>query len=47
MVKEEVRKRLDNGVLVFDNPAYDDSIIGTTFDGRAIYDIELMAEELA
>ncbi len=47
MVKEEVRERLDDGVLVFDNPAYDNSIIGTTFDGRAIYDIELMAEELA
>ena len=47
MVKPEVRERLDDGALVFDNPAYDNSIIGQTFDGRAIYDVEAMAEELA
>ena len=47
MVKQEIRDRLDDEALVFDNPAYDNSIIGQTFDGRAIYDVELMAEELA
>lgn len=47
MVKPEVRGRLDEGALVFDNPAYDESIIGKTFDGRAIYDIDKMADELA
>jgi hypothetical protein len=47
MVKPEVRERLDQGALVFDNPAYDESIIGKTFDGRAIYDIDKMADELA
>ena len=47
MVKPEIRDRLNDGTLVFDNPAYDNSIIGQTFDGRAIYDIELMADELA
>lgn len=47
MVKPEVRSRLNNGTLVFDNPAYDNSIIGQTFDGRAIYDIDSMADELA
>lgn len=47
MVKQEVRERLDEGALVFDNPAYDESIIGKTFDGRAIYDIDKMADELA
>lgn len=47
MVKPEIRERLDDDSLVFDNPAYDESIIGKTFDGRAIYDIEKMAEELA
>lgn len=40
MVRPEIRERLDRGALVFDNPAYDESIIGQTFDGRAIYDIE-------
>lgn len=47
MVKPEIRERLHEGSLVFDNPAYDNSIIGQTFDGRAIYDIEAMADELA
>ena len=47
MVKPEIRERLDDDALVFDNPAYDNSIIGQTFDGRAIYDVEAMAEELA
>ncbi len=47
MIKPEIRERLDEGALVFDNPSYDNSIIGQTFDGRAIYDIELMADELA
>lgn len=40
MIKPEIRERLDNSALVFDNPAYDGAIIGETFDGRAIYDIE-------
>lgn len=47
MVKPDIRERLDNDALVFDNPAYDGAIIGETFDGRAIYDIEKMADELA
>jgi hypothetical protein len=47
MVKTEIRERLDYEALVFDNPAYDNSIIGKTFDGRAIYDIEKMADELS
>ena len=47
MVRPEIRERLDDNALVFDNPAYDNSIIGQTFDGRAIYDVEAMAEELA
>lgn len=47
MVKPEIRARLDNDSLVFDNPAYDKSIIGQTFDGKVIYDIEKMADELA
>ncbi len=47
MVKPEIKEQLNDGALVFDNPAYDNSIIGQTFDGRAIYDIDSMAEELA
>jgi hypothetical protein len=47
MIKKEIRERLDSNALVFDNPAYDESIIGQTFDGRAIYDIDKMADELS
>jgi hypothetical protein len=47
MIKPDIRERLDNDALVFDNPAYDGAIIGETFDGRAIYDIEKMVDELA
>lgn len=41
-----IRKRLPEDALVFDNMSYDNSIIGTTFDGRAIYDYDLMVLEL-
>jgi hypothetical protein len=37
---------LSDGVIVFDNHAYDNSIIGETFDGRAIYCFEQMVQEL-
>lgn len=29
-------------VLLFDNPSYDDALIGVTEDGRAVYDFEKM-----
>lgn len=32
--------------VVFDNPDYDAAIIGTTEDGRAVYDYELMRRVL-
>ena len=47
MVNKDIRDRLDDDAIVFDNPSYDNAIIGQTFDGRAIYDIEKMAIELA
>lgn len=47
MVNLKIRELLEDDALVFENPAYDNSIIGQTFDGRAIYDIDQMAEELA
>ena len=34
------------GSIVLDNCSYDNAIIGTTFDGRVIYDFDLMIEEL-
>ena len=29
-------------VLLFDNPSYDDALIGVTEDGRAVYDFDKM-----
>jgi hypothetical protein len=45
MVIEEVRKKLSEDTLVFDNPAFDNSIIGTTFNGNAIYLFDKMVYE--
>ena len=45
-VNNEIRNKLPEDAIVFDNYAYDNSIIGTTFDGRAIYSYELMVKEL-
>ena len=45
-INSEIRNLLPEDALVFDNASYDNSIIGTTFDGRAIYDYDLMIIEL-
>lgn len=42
----EIRKQLPSDSIVFDNPAYDGSIIGVTLSGRVIYLFESMVEEL-
>ena len=55
MVNEKLRKAIanyymgyeeDEQPLLFTNQAYDNSIIGFTDDGRAIYDYQKMVEEL-
>ena len=45
-VNLKIREQLPLGCIVLDNASYDNAIIGTTFDGRAIYDFDLMIEEL-
>lgn len=45
-VNLDIRKLLPEDTIVLDNMSYDNSIIGTTFDGRAIYDYDLMVAEL-
>ena len=45
-VNQDIRNKLPEDAIVFDNHAYDNSIIGTTLDGRAIYSFELMVKEL-
>lgn len=45
-VNQDIRKLLPEDTIVLDNMSYDNSIIGTTFDGRVIYDYNLMVQEL-
>ena len=42
----EIIKYLQPDSIVFDSPSFDNSIIGITFDGRAIYDFDKMIQEL-
>lgn len=44
-VNLEIRMKLPPDSLVFDNSSFDNSIIGTTLDGRVIYDFDLMVQE--
>ena len=40
------RERIENegyeDVIIFDNPSYDDALIGVTYDNRAVYDFDKM-----
>lgn len=45
-INEHVRSELDNDTIVFDNPSFDNSIVGVTMDGKAVYDYEKMVVEL-
>ena len=45
-VNEDIRLMLDEEAIVFDNPSFDNAIIGTDQDGRAVYAYDLMIEEL-
>ena len=45
-INKSIRDKLPPDAVVFDNHSYDNSIIGTTFDGRAIYEFNKMIEEL-
>lgn len=45
-VNLDVRDTLPDDAIVFDNYAYDNSIIGVTLDDRVIYAYESMVKEL-
>ena len=45
-INEDIRSELDEDAIVFDNPSFDNSIIGVTTDGQAVYDYEKMVAEL-
>ena len=44
-VNREIRDNLPENVVVLESPAFDNSIIGISTDGRAIYSYERMIEE--
>ena len=43
---KDKRLELEDDTIVFDNPNFDNSIIGITTDGKAVYDYEKMVAEL-
>ena len=45
-VNENIRLELSEDTIVFDNPAFDNSIIAITTDGQAVYDYNKMVYEL-
>jgi hypothetical protein len=44
-LNQEIRNKLPPDAMLFCNPDFDNSIIGVTFDGRAIYDFKKMINE--
>lgn len=45
-INYKIREQLPSDAIVFDNYAYDNSIIGITLNGRVIYDFDKMVKEL-
>lgn len=45
-INKDIRSELCEDAIVFNNPSFDNSIIGVTTDGQAVYDYEKMVEEL-
>ena len=50
MINEDLREHIKNnyeGAVLFDNPSFDNSIIGVSTDNAIIYDLTSMVDELA
>lgn len=45
-INEDIRAELDEDAIVFDNPSFDNSIVGVTTDGNVVYDYDKMVNEL-
>ena len=45
-VNLQLREELPEDAMVFDNMSYDNAIIGTTTEGKVVYDFDKMVEEL-
>ena len=46
MTREDIRAELPEGAVIFSNPSFDKSIIGTTTDDRVVYSYDKMVAEL-
>ena len=46
MINKYIRVQLPDDAIVFDNPAFDDSIVGYTEDDCVVYDYDEMISEL-
>lgn len=46
MIRETLSDLGYENVLLFDNPDFDSAVIGITTDGRAVYDYDLMIEDM-
>ena len=44
--KERIENEGYEDVIIYDNPSYDDALIGITSDNRAVYDYDKMIEWL-
>lgn len=44
-VNKEIRDKLPDGCIIFNNEAYDNSILGVSLNGAAIYSFSKMVEE--
>lgn len=48
-MKTAAERLIDSGwenIVIFDNPSYDDALIGVTTDERAVYDFNMMVDWL-
>ena len=45
-VNKNIRMELGDDAIVFDQPAFDNSIVAVTTDGKAVYDYYKMVSEL-
>lgn len=45
-INEDIRSELCEDAIVFNNPSFDNAIIGYTIDGQAVYDYDKMVQEL-
>ena len=50
MINSKLREylcELSDDCILFDNPSFDDSIVGISTDGSVVYDLHMMVDELA